>query len=83
MHVIFRICHSLSVHQAVAPRKRNTAVASSFRTIVENSRSSGNSAMLQDVQNAILFLRSQREHKVGQCSIIGSLSNDHVLPAPT
>jgi hypothetical protein len=38
--------------------------------------------MFQDVQNAILFLRSQREHKVGQGPAVDFLSNDHDPPAP-
>ncbi|RDB22596.1 hypothetical protein Hypma_010262 [Hypsizygus marmoreus] len=49
---------------AVAPRKTNQTVASNFRNIVQKSMKSGDSAILQDVENALLFLRSQREHKL-------------------
>ncbi|KAF8231870.1 hypothetical protein L208DRAFT_1398207 [Tricholoma matsutake] len=49
---------------AVVPRKTNQVVASNFRSIVEKSRKTGDPTIFQDVQNALLFLRSQREHKL-------------------
>lgn len=60
----FYTFHLLPANQAVAPRKANQTVASSLRAIIEKGRESGNLAVFQDVQNALLFLRSQREHKV-------------------
>jgi len=52
--------------QAVAPRKANKTVAHNFRRIVEDYRRTKNPAVLQDVEHALLFLRSQRQYKVGR-----------------
>jgi len=63
----FRSFHKmflLDSDKAVVPRKMNHDVASNYRSIVEKSRTSGDSTMFQDLQNALLFLRSQREHKL-------------------
>ncbi|KAG6817435.1 hypothetical protein H0H87_008603 [Tephrocybe sp. NHM501043] len=49
---------------AIAPRKANKAVASNFRSIANEYQKSGSPAILQDMQNALLSLRSQREHKI-------------------
>ncbi|KAH0587487.1 hypothetical protein H2248_006269 [Termitomyces sp. 'cryptogamus'] len=49
---------------AVAPRKANKTVASNFRSIANNYRISGSPSVLQDLRNALLFLKSQRQHKV-------------------
>ncbi|KAG6820093.1 hypothetical protein H0H93_005405 [Arthromyces matolae] len=49
---------------AVAPRKANRAVASNLRSLANNYRLSGSAVVFQDLQNALLFLKSQREYKV-------------------
>ncbi|KAG5646625.1 hypothetical protein DXG03_002929 [Asterophora parasitica] len=49
---------------AVAPRKTNQAVATSFRSIANQYQTSGDATVLQDLRNALLFLKSQREHKI-------------------
>ncbi|TFK43593.1 YwlC protein [Crucibulum laeve] len=44
-------------------RKVNRTVAVNFRSIVENMRKSESAQVRHDLENAALFLRSQREHK--------------------
>ncbi|KAG6812320.1 hypothetical protein H0H92_003404 [Tricholoma furcatifolium] len=49
---------------AVAPRKANEVVSSNFRRIANEYQRSQSPVILQDMQNALLFLKSQREHKI-------------------
>ncbi|KAJ7179933.1 hypothetical protein C8R43DRAFT_382642 [Mycena crocata] len=46
---------------AVTPGKLSKPLAANFRTIVEKQSASGR---YEDMENAILFMRSQRIHKV-------------------
>ena len=62
--------------KAVVPRKMNHVMASNYRSIVEKSRTSGDSTMFQDLENALLFLRSQREHKVSHRPIQNFVSSN-------
>ncbi|KAF8897479.1 hypothetical protein BD779DRAFT_1667453 [Infundibulicybe gibba] len=48
----------------VKGRQVNRTLVSSFRSLVERHRDSGNARILHDVQDALLFLKSQREHKI-------------------
>ncbi|KAF8974283.1 hypothetical protein BDZ97DRAFT_1772814 [Flammula alnicola] len=45
------------------PRKVNKTIIAHFRSIAERIGKEDNSHAHQDYENAILFLRSQREHK--------------------
>ncbi|GLB33743.1 putative complex1_LYR-like protein [Lyophyllum shimeji] len=49
---------------AVTPRKSNKTLVSNFRSIAAQYQKSGDPVILQDMRNALLFLRSQREHKL-------------------
>ncbi|KAF9462584.1 hypothetical protein BDZ94DRAFT_1165592 [Collybia nuda] len=49
---------------AVTPRKTNQIVATRLRSIIEKARQSDSPTIFQDVQNTLLFLRSQREYKL-------------------
>ncbi|KAJ7179192.1 hypothetical protein C8R46DRAFT_1072811 [Mycena filopes] len=46
---------------AVTPGKFNRPLAANFRSIVEKQRASGK---YDDIENALIFLRSQRIHKI-------------------
>ncbi|KAF8076322.1 hypothetical protein FPV67DRAFT_1664603 [Lyophyllum atratum] len=49
---------------AVAPRKANQTIVTNYRSIAAQYQKSGDLRILQDMKNALLFLRSQREHKL-------------------
>ncbi|PFH51460.1 hypothetical protein AMATHDRAFT_142531 [Amanita thiersii Skay4041] len=49
---------------ATTPGKRNRAITAQLRAIAEKGRQPENTQTLQDLQNALLFFRSQREYKV-------------------
>ncbi|KAF9452495.1 hypothetical protein P691DRAFT_660770 [Macrolepiota fuliginosa MF-IS2] len=46
-----------------APVKPNQTIVSSFRALLEQSRQTHDANAFQDVKNALLFLKSQREHQ--------------------
>lgn len=52
--------------QSLVPRpQRNTALASHYRALFEQLRDGPNATALSDeVENAVAFLRHQRKHKV-------------------
>ncbi|KIM46246.1 hypothetical protein M413DRAFT_441325 [Hebeloma cylindrosporum] len=45
------------------PRKVNTTIIAHFRSIAEKIGKDDNASARHDFENAILFIRSQREHK--------------------
>ncbi|KAJ6614304.1 hypothetical protein B0H10DRAFT_164417 [Mycena sp. CBHHK59/15] len=46
---------------AVTPGKLRQPLISNFRTIIEKQRASG---QYEDIENALIFMRSQRIHKI-------------------
>jgi hypothetical protein len=46
-----------SAHRPQAPSRPNPTIVANLRALLEQSR-------IQDARNALLFLRSQREHQV-------------------
>ncbi|KAF8639666.1 hypothetical protein AX17_000930 [Amanita inopinata Kibby_2008] len=48
---------------AVNPSKKNRQVITHVRSVAEKCRQSANVHGLKDLENALLFLHSQREHK--------------------
>jgi L-threonylcarbamoyladenylate synthase len=48
------------------PRKVNKTIIAHFRSIAEKIGKDDNISAHRDFENAILFIRSQREHKVGR-----------------
>ncbi|KAF8978139.1 hypothetical protein BDQ17DRAFT_1440265 [Cyathus striatus] len=47
-----------------SPRQLNKAIAGNFRSIVQKAQQQQNVQGLQDIVNATLFIKSQREHKI-------------------
>ncbi|KAF5363603.1 hypothetical protein D9756_000683 [Leucocoprinus leucothites] len=47
-----------------APAKPNQTIVTNFRSLLEQSRKTKNDVALQDTRNALLFLKSQREHQI-------------------
>ncbi|KAF9006439.1 hypothetical protein BDQ17DRAFT_1238788, partial [Cyathus striatus] len=45
-------------------RQLNKAIAGNFRSIVQKAQQQQNVQGLQDIVNATLFIKSQREHKI-------------------
>lgn len=50
--------------QIPAPRKVNGEIKAHFRSLVELCRGEACGKAKRDLENAVLFLKSQREHKV-------------------
>lgn len=80
---VSHITHIIRLHfhfgSQVTPRKVNRGIMASFRSIAERIHDSATDPKdakaqqrmahaKQDYENAILFLRSQREHAVSLCS---------------
>lgn len=70
------VCHPHSIHkhpltprQITPPRKVNMGIIAHFRRIAEKIDDK-NAAAKQDYENAILFIRSQHEHKVKPASVV-------------
>lgn len=53
------------ISQSSPPRKLNKSIVAQFRALAEHSKDAKHVA--QDLQNATLFLYSQREHRVSRC----------------
>jgi len=56
--------HLIDILQVASPRKVNTTIVAHFRSVAEKIGKDDNTSARHDFENAILFLRSQREHKV-------------------
>ncbi|KAJ7129750.1 hypothetical protein C8R44DRAFT_87333 [Mycena epipterygia] len=67
---------------AVTPGKLSKPLAANFRTIIEKQRASGK---YEDMENALIFMRSQRIHKVllERYNPTGKYTSDERLKATT
>ncbi|KAJ7638757.1 hypothetical protein FB45DRAFT_411078 [Roridomyces roridus] len=67
---------------AVQPGKLNRPLAANFRTVIETQRAAG---QYNDVENAIIFMRSQRIHKelLERYNPTGNYTADERLRATT
>jgi len=67
--------HPINIPQVAPPRKVNTTIIAHFRSIAEKIGKNDTSAR-HDFENAILFIRSQREHKVARFFMDPSFINE-------
>ncbi|KAJ7781304.1 hypothetical protein B0H16DRAFT_615668 [Mycena metata] len=67
---------------AVSPAKLNKSLAANFRSVIEKQRASGK---YDDIENALIFMRSQRLHKVllERYNPTGKYTSDERLRATT